>query len=57
MACDLEWLISLLDGFELFIHVPAALIPRIHFIGEQVVKSVAIVTDCDQFTYWHHRLF
>ena len=51
MAGDIEWSVSLLDGFELLIHVPAAFIPGIHFIGQQVVKSVVTVTDCDQPTY------
>jgi len=51
MACDIEWPVFLLDGFELLIHVPAAFIPGSYFIGEQVVKPVATETDCDQFTY------
>ena len=51
MACDKDWPVYLRDGFELLIHVPAAFIPGIHFIGDQVVKPVATVTDCDRFTY------
>ena len=53
MAYYIEWSISLLDGYELLIHVPAAFIPGIRFIGEIVSRGREASTHSDRLRTVH----